>query len=664
MSVKVPEWCKRGKIRYGQLYAGELDLTKAIIGEWKWLRRKLPQVISDTINGYSTEIVDKLREAHINTFHIVFSNGCGIEAERPQREGLKPLIEKCHDWSIKTIAYLDFANIFWMSFFKEHPKAKNWLQRDVRGEPVVYGWPRPIPERYLACLNNPDWIRHQNSLAKLAIDMGFDGIYFDNASLGSKESCYCDVCKEKFRSYSAKRLGKEYELPTKADWADSVWQTFVDFHYDTVSNGLRQLKKYIKSVNSKIVFTFNAFPPPTGMRTATDRTLRGVDPCGLAKIADLLYFECGHTFPRVENRHLITNIETFKYATTASGGKAIALKGYIPGRPLLKPNQVKLAVAEAAAFCCTFNAYNFPALEKKPMLEDNEARRALGEYNGFMERNEEFYVDAEPVADVAVLYSRPTQDWYCNDQNENEYFHRRGYDQALIDSHILFDIIHDENITADYLSRYAVLILPNIACMSEQQIETVKCFVAKGGGLVATCETSLYDETYKKRKDYGLADVFGVSRKEANFESIKRSFGQGRVFFFPSHLDKDYWLSRGSRDLELLVGAVKWVAEKGLSLRVKVPRGVFINVFSQPGRKLVHLVDYPKQEGTERIVPVQNLQIEVRTSSGVEEILLISPDFKGQKKLSSEIVVRNGNNFVKFTVPEIEIYSLVIINGA
>ena len=41
--------------------------------------------------------------------------------------------------------------------------------------------------------------------------------------------------------------------------------------------------------------------------------------------------------------------------------------------------------------------------------------------------------------------------------------------------------------------------------------EQIREFVERGGSLVATYETSLYDEWGVARKDFGLADLFGVS---------------------------------------------------------------------------------------------------------------------------------------------------------
>ena len=54
-------------------------------------------------------------------------------------------------------------------------------------------------------------------------------------------------------------------------------------------------------------------------------------------------------------------------------------------------------------------------------------------------------------------------------------------------------------------------ILPNIEALSDRQCAQLADFVRRGGGLVATSETSLRDEWGVARSDFGLADLFGVS---------------------------------------------------------------------------------------------------------------------------------------------------------
>jgi len=57
-----------------------------------------------------------------------------------------------------------------------------------------------------------------------------------------------------------------------------------------------------------------------------------------------------------------------------------------------------------------------------------------------------------------------------------------------------------------------VLILPNLGAMSDEQVAAVRRFAQRGGALIATGQTSLFDQWGDARRDFALADLLGVSR--------------------------------------------------------------------------------------------------------------------------------------------------------
>ena len=64
---------------------------------------------------------------------------------------------------------------------------------------------------------------------------------------------------------------------------------------------------------------------------------------------------------------------------------------------------------------------------------------------------------------------------------------------------------------AAHIARYRTLILPNIAALSNDQCRQLTDFVRAGGNLVATHETSLYDEWGVRRANFGLAPLFSAT---------------------------------------------------------------------------------------------------------------------------------------------------------
>jgi beta-galactosidase GanA len=64
----------------------------------------------------------------------------------------------------------------------------------------------------------------------------------------------------------------------------------------------------------------------------------------------------------------------------------------------------------------------------------------------------------------------------------------------MVEHSIPFEMINDQLLDEEHLHGFKLLILPNIAALSDEQCRHLKKFVEKGGSLVATYETSLYNE--------------------------------------------------------------------------------------------------------------------------------------------------------------------------
>jgi hypothetical protein len=123
-------------------------------------------------------------------------------------------------------------------------------------------------------------------------------------------------------------------------------------------------------------------------------------------------------------------------------------------------------------------------------------------------RNERYLRNEAPLARVAMVYSQQTARYYSSRSLED---HTLGYYHALVEARIPFEMVHDQLLDAAHIGQFKLLILPNIAALSNRQCDQIRDFVKSGGGIVATYETSLYDERGTRRPDFGLADLFGAS---------------------------------------------------------------------------------------------------------------------------------------------------------
>jgi hypothetical protein len=148
------------------------------------------------------------------------------------------------------------------------------------------------------------------------------------------------------------------------------------------------------------------------------------------------------------------------------------------------------------------------------VLHDRRWLNGVEDLYRWHHRAERYLRHETPLARVALVYSQQTAWFYGgNRAGAKVEDHTLGWYQALIEARIPFEMVHDRLLDATHVNQFKTLILPNIAGLSAAQCDQLRAFVRSGGSLVATYETSLYDEWGVRRKDFGLSDLFGVRWK-------------------------------------------------------------------------------------------------------------------------------------------------------
>jgi hypothetical protein len=123
--------------------------------------------------------------------------------------------------------------------------------------------------------------------------------------------------------------------------------------------------------------------------------------------------------------------------------------------------------------------------------------------------NEQYLINRVPVANVGVVWSQQNSDFFGRDNGDITEQPWRGMTNALMRARIPYVPVHADHIERD-AAKVRVLVLPNVGAMSESQTVAVRKYLQEGGSVIATGETSLYDEWGDIKEDYALADVFGA----------------------------------------------------------------------------------------------------------------------------------------------------------
>ncbi len=94
---------------------------------------------------------------------------------------------------------------------------------------------------------------------------------------------------------------------------------------------------------------------------------------------------------------------------------------------------------------------------------------------GWHYRNERYLRNEEPLARVAMVYSQQTAQYStaATQARQKVEDHTLGYYQALIEARIPFEMVHDRLLDAEHIDPFQVLILPNIAALSDAAMRAV-----------------------------------------------------------------------------------------------------------------------------------------------------------------------------------------------
>jgi len=148
--------------------------------------------------------------------------------------------------------------------------------------------------------------------------------------------------------------------------------------------------------------------------------------------------------------------------------------------------------------------------------EDRRWQPVGRDYFRWSEKHDAHLTTRRSIANIGVIMGQSTQLLYPGPATVRARGYMdettQGIYDALLRGRFAFDFVHEDRLEPERLSKYRALLLPNVAMLSDRQCQQIKDYVRSGGSVMASFETSLYDENLNRRAEFGLADLLGISK--------------------------------------------------------------------------------------------------------------------------------------------------------
>jgi hypothetical protein len=397
------------------------------------------------------------------------------------------LMHGCRKLGMNVVARTD-PHACHKDVYDAHP---DWLLVDENGNKKQHA---SDPDFWLTCALGPYNFEfmtsvHQEIMTKYMVD----GI-FTNRWAGSG-MCYCEHCRKNFHDFSG------LDLPRTNNPQDPAQKQYIVWHQARLFELWRLWNGKIQAINPNASYIANA---GGGALSLLDmKTVGELAPTLLADRQG----RAGLAAPWNAGRSAKEFRSTLGRKPIA-GIFSVGLEDKYRWKDSVQNgDEIRLWVADGIAqdFRPTFTKFNAKPYDKRwfPVVE---------EIYQWHHANETYFRNEKSLARVGLVYSQQTAAFYGGtNATATVEDPIQGFYQALVEARIPFEMVHDHLLDREHTGQFRTLILPNIAALSTQQCEQIRAFVERGGGIVATYETSLYDEWGVRQKDFGLASLFGAS---------------------------------------------------------------------------------------------------------------------------------------------------------
>jgi hypothetical protein len=404
------------------------------------------------------------------------------------------LMRGCRKMGMVVLARTD-PHAAWNDVYQAYP---DWIAVDSNGQKRRH-WSNP--ELWVTCALGPYNFEFMTQVHKEIMQFyKVDGI-FSNRWAGHG-ICYCEHCTGNFKSFCG------MDLPRTNDRHDPGYRKYVEWQIERLKELWLLWDRTVREVNPASRYIPNGFP---------DKIVMGA-------LSDIFFTDHqarSGMIPPWSNGKRVKELRAAMGMKPIGGIFSIGLEEPYRWKDSVQSEaEIRIWVAEGIA-----NNLRPWFVKFSGTLYDRRWLKVVEKIYQWHYLAETYLRNVAPLARVGMVYSEQTDRYYGGEKwQERSDGHGLGMYHALIEARIPFEMVNDRLLDTEHLKPFKLLILPNIAALSEAQCEQIRQYVQRGGSLVATFETSLYDDWGKRRRDFGLADLFGASYNDRVEGPMKNSY--------------------------------------------------------------------------------------------------------------------------------------------
>ncbi|MBI4556911.1 MAG: beta-galactosidase trimerization domain-containing protein [Candidatus Hydrogenedentes bacterium] len=479
------EWWKECRL-WGQLNVQEHDPQCIDIERWKeyWRRTKIGCV---TLNAGG--IISYYPSEHALNWRSPWLHGRDLFGE---------LVQAARDVGIHVLARFTPSRID-ERFAMNYP---DWCIQDEKGQLVLDTGhdPGQSIRMYHTCQNGPyyRWWIPEVMFHEIMQRYDVDGFFF-NAWQSADRSvgpCHCKHCVAGFKE--ATGLG----LPKLNDWGNPDWHAWLEWQADCVNSlaeEWRQAAHVLKATATVVMNIGGGIEGLSGRGRNWRRFFAAhdvIDADFQSRGTGVPLWEIGATGKILRS---VMQPKPYIFLFGVYGGI-----GRISAQPPVE-HQAMMSEMAASGACLWYHVIGACGEDRRPF-------DGIEKFYAHYDACRSYFEGAEGEAEIVLVFDHTLLERYGRAEADRLVSQPwKGAYAALVRARLPFDMLHADDLSADSLARYRVAVLPNLACLSEAQCDALRAFVQSGGSLVATFETSLYDEAGNVREDFLLGDLFGVT---------------------------------------------------------------------------------------------------------------------------------------------------------